>query len=151
MATNLYKKYETDPTKERDGVELEFDGVTFICKRAGGSNRMYLFAMSEAIEKYRQDAESKIPEKVVAAENAATMEAFATAVVTGWKDVLDRKDQPMEFTKENFIDLMRACPDVWAWLRSEARELEHFRMVQTVTLAEELGNSSSGTQPGVPT
>lgn len=147
---NLFKRYETDPGKESKGVPIKVDECTFFCRRAGGVNRAYRAAM--ALHSFDPDVmalvASKDVEKQLAGEDLATMRSFADAVITGWENVFDRDDQPWEFTKENFIDLVTSCPDVWVLLRVEARDQENFRLERVKKLGDDLGNSSSGTSSG---
>lgn len=143
VAANLFKKYETDKQLENEGVEIEIDGAIFICRRAGGGNRKYraaigLAAAAPDIQK-RLNSTDKV--ESLAADDEATMQAFAESVVVGWREILDRNDQPLEFSKENFLDLMRSCPDVWLELRLAARDVDKFRSVQANTVGEELGKS----------
>lgn len=148
MSGNLFEKYETDQKKELGGIEIPFDDSVFICRRAGGSNRLFRFSVATAADKRKAEVESADPMVVATAEDAITMEAFAESVVIGWKNVTDRAGKPWEFSKENFLDLMRSCPDVWAFLRMEARTLELFRATKTKEVAEDLGKSSAGTASG---
>lgn len=141
--TNLFKKYETSPKKETDGVEITIDGAVFICRRAGGGNRRYRAAIGLAASSPELQTRLKSEDtgEQVSAEDEATMTAFADAVVLGWRDVLDRNDQPLEFNKANFMDLMLSCPDVWLNLRNSARDLDNFRIDQSKEVGEELGKS----------
>ena len=143
---NLFKKYETSEQKENEGVEITIDDAVFICRRAGGGNRRYRAAigLAAAAPEVQDRISSKDQTVAVTAEDEVTMQAFADSVVIGWRDVLDRNDQPWEFNKENFLDLMRSCPDVWLQLRMAARDLENFRVGQAKAVGEELGKSSSG-------
>lgn len=143
VAANLFRKYEVDGKKETEGVEITIDGAVFICRRAGGGNRKYRAAigLAAATPDFQAKAGSKDRAEVIAAEDEITMEAYADSVVVGWREVLDRNDQPMEFTKENFLDLMRSCPDIWLELRMAAFNLDKFRAVQANATGEELGKS----------
>lgn len=140
---NLYKKYETDEKKETEGVEIEIDGCTFICRRAGGGNRRYRAAIGlSALDPAVADRiNSKDQVESITAEDEITMAAFADAVVVDWKDVLDRNDEPLPFSKQAFLDLMKSCPDVWLQLRMRARDMDNFRVSQAETLGEDLGKS----------
>lgn len=141
--SNLFKKFETDPQREDQGVELTVDDCVFICRRAGGTNRRYRVAMGVGItdEKLSARLKSDDPAVVLGAEDEISIAAFADAVVIGWKNVLDRNDQPWEFSRENFIDLMTACPDVWLVLRMAARDADNFRLTTIKETGEALGKS----------
>lgn len=144
MAKNLFKVYEVDKTRETQGVEIEVDGVYFVCRRAGGNNRLYRAAISEHSERLAAQLTSTDKKVQLDAEDEVTLQAFADTVVIGWREVLDRNDQPWDFSRDNFLELMRACPDVWLALRMRARDLDNFRFEETKKAGEELGKSSSG-------
>lgn len=143
IVANLFKKYETDEKKETEGVEITIDGAVFICRRAGGGNRRYRAAigLAAAAPDFQERINSTDSTVAITAEDEITLNAFAESVVIGWREVLDRGDAPWDFTKENFLDLMRSCPDVWLQLRMAARDLDNFRVGQAATVGEELGKS----------
>lgn len=147
-AVNLFKKYETDSKKENEGVEINIDGAVFVCRRAGGGNRRYRFAVADAATQLNEQLNSKDDETVISAEDEVTLRAFADAVVIDWRGVADRQGQPWPFSKENFLDLMHACPDVWTMLRVRARDVESFRIAEVKAAGETLGNGSSGNDSG---
>lgn len=151
MPINLFKQYEVDIKRETEGVDIDIDGAVFICKRAGGNNRPYRAAISEYADKHRADLESKDQATQLRAEDEITMGAFFDTVVLGWREILGRDDQPLEFNRENFIDLMRSCPDVWVALRARARDVENFRHEKIKEAGTELGKSSSGSESGAST
>lgn len=142
--TNLFKKYETDNRKEAlDGVEIDIDGAIFICRRAGGGNRRYRAAISVGLNKPGVSARINSEDKVIAfeADDEISIEAYADSVVLDWKNVTDRNDEPWPYTKENFTELMHACPELWLTLRSKASDIEQFRVGQVKEKGEELGKS----------
>lgn len=147
MATNLFKKYEIDQGKEKTGVDIDIEGNIFICRRAGGGNRAYraalgMYSMEPAMR--ARLAEGNTPEVQLEAEDEVMLNAVADAVVLDWRNVLGRDDQPLPYSKANFIDMMRSCPDVWLRLRMEVRDVDSFRLDQVIEIGEQLGNSSAG-------
>lgn len=140
MTTNLFKKYESDPKKELTGVEINIEDNIFICRRAGGGNRAYRVRVGQLALARREVLNSTDLEVSTEAEDEVTMEAFSTSVVVGWRDVLGRDGQPLPFSPENFIDLMKSCPDVWLLLRVEARDIEKFRVEEIDEIGTALGN-----------
>lgn len=141
--TNLFKKYETSSTKETEGVDIIIDGATFVCRRAGGSNRRYLMAIGHelAVPGVREKLNSGDELEAADVDDAVSMKVFSEVVVIGWRDVLDRNDQLWEYTTANFVELMKACPDVWFQLRAACRDLDNFRVQQAQAVGEELGKS----------
>lgn len=149
--SNLFSKYETDPAKETKGIRIMFDDCVFICKRAGGGNREHAFVVSATALAMKDELDSEDRAVSAAAEREVMLIAFAESAIVGWENVLDRDGNPWPFSKENFLELMRACPDVWNHIRAEARDIENFRKVQASEVAESLGKSSSGTTDGAST
>lgn len=141
-ATNLFKKYETDNKKEVNGVPIIIDGVTFICRRAGGGNRAYRAALANfsSAPEYKTALNSTDTTIGLQAEDEITMNAFADGVVVGWSDILDRDDQPLPYSREAFMDLMTACPDVWMQLRIRAHEMDTFRLKTVEEAGATVGN-----------
>lgn len=151
MATNLFKLYETDKKREVEGVEIDIDGAVFICRRAGGNNRLFRATISTLVGEVADSLKSADQGVQLDAETIVTQKAFAKTVVLGWRGVLDRNDQPWEYTAENFLELMAACPDLWDELRIRARDLDNFRAMAVKEAGEELGKPSSGTSDGAST
>jgi hypothetical protein len=139
--SNLFKKYETNPQMEAEGVRIPIDGCVFICRRAGGGNRRYRAAMALHASARGDAVNSEDQDVAMSAEDEIVMQTFADAVVIGWENVDNRDDQPWEFTKENFLELMRACPEVWLRLRMEARDAQNYREKVVVEQGTALGNS----------
>lgn len=144
--TNLFAKYEADPKKETEGVEIDIDGAVFICRRAGGGNRRYRAAIGMGVAKsgMSERLNSADQDVALAAEDEVTIEAFADSVILGWRDVTDRDGNPWEYSRENFVTLMNSCPEVFLFLRSHARDIDNFRASKVKELGEKLGESSSG-------
>jgi len=135
---NLFQKYETDAALERDGVEVTIEGAVFQLRRAGGGNRRFAYAFGRAADRYRATVEEinapgksiddpEHAERVLDLDERCTQEAFAEAVVTGWRNVDGRDGAPLEFSQAAFLDLVRSCPDVWAKIRTAATSVETFR------------------------
>jgi hypothetical protein len=140
---NLFAKYETDAKAEREGVELEFDGVTFLLRRAGGNNRAYRYALAAAAQKYPEvfNEDTAEADKFNLHEDLQ-IQAFSDAVVIGWDNLDDRDGNPLEFSKENFIALCLALPEVWDAIKEAASDEKRFK---PDTAGEDLGKSLSGT------
>jgi len=149
---NPFAEFETDPTKERDGVRVvvrsrkpEGGAMTFILRRAGGANRIFRYAMAEAIRNYPEIlSDIETPDgrrRAFNVEDQATQEAFADAVIAGWENVEGRDGQPLAFTRDNVLDLIRACPDVWDELRVAAVDVANFRPNGAAKDGAELGKS----------
>lgn len=130
--SNLFARYETDQDKERKGVPVIIDGATFYLRRAGGHNRAYRYALATAARSFvdvLKGAEQN-PQAAFDAQDDITQQAFAEAVIIGWEGVDGRDGQPLEFSKENFLDLVRSCAPVWDLLREAAIDDDRFKATQ---------------------
>ena len=157
---NPFPEFETDPSKERDGVPVivksrqrpEDPGMTFILRRAGGANRRYRYALAHHMQKMRdefKDTESLNGQlRAFSAEDEAAQEAFADAVIIGWDGIEGRDGSPLEFTRENALDLIRHCPEVWDELRVAAVDNERFRPNGAAEDGVAVGKLSAGASNG---
>jgi len=158
--TNLFQMYETDPQRERDGVEVAIKdprgqptGAVVILRRAGGGNRRYIYALGRAMDPHREIfANLDAPENQQAAEDLeteVTQEAYADAVILGWRNVHGRDGELLPFSRAAFLDLVRSCPNVWDQLRLAALDMDRFRGNGHLKEdGEHLGKSFSGGSSG---
>jgi len=138
---NLFQRYETDQAKEKNGATITIDGAEFYCRRAGGSNRSYRIVLGRLMEAQRENLLKDVAsDEAQTAEFEVVLQAFADCVVIGWNNVLDRDGNPWEFSKENFKDLMRSCPDVWDHIRVEVHNFDNFRRETVKQAADFVGN-----------
>jgi hypothetical protein len=141
---NLFEQYELDPAKRQNGVPVEFAGSTFFCRFAGSGNRSYRFASAAEVSaspELAQKLDTGTEQEKMEAEDVLTMRAFFGNVVVGWEEVLDRSGSPLEFNRENYLDLMGSCPMVWEYVRMEARSLDNFRAQAKEEIVQETGKS----------
>lgn len=126
---NLFAKYGTDRCLETEGASLDIDGATFILRRAGGANRRYRYALAEAARPYAKDFADvqELSDQQIALEDEVTRHAYARAVIVDWFDVDGPDGAPLPFTRENFLRLVDACPDVWDRIRDFASQPDNFR------------------------
>ncbi len=66
---------------------------------------------------------------------------YADAVIIGWDNVTDRDGNPLEFTKDNFVQLMADLPTLWRAIRTEAANHENFLKAQAQQEGKAVGNS----------
>ena len=145
---NLFKKYGTDASAETTGVLIKVDEAVFRIKRAGGNNRAFRYSISKHAIKYREEfvkygdlrSAGEIPPEIRAriaeVEDEIHQQAFADEVLAGWENVDGPDGSPLEFTRENFLMLVRACPDVWQTLKTAAFDIDNFRAADGAKLGE---------------
>lgn len=124
-----FRKYATDPNREKDGVEFETEGGTFICRRKGGTNRGYMVALEEKSEKWHRLGFANIPQED---REQINLEAFIDEVIVGWKEDVTWpvdadgnfhtesnvhtwdgvKEEPLPFTRDNALMLLGYVRDL---------------------------------------
>lgn len=137
---NLYKRFEVDKTAAAEGVRIPIEGSIFICRRAGAGNRRFRAALQAASARHRVAELDEATPEAWETEDLISLEAFTNACIVDWENVDGRDDQPLPFTPENFKDLMTACPDLWAALRSEAGRLSNYQYKAADKEGTALGN-----------
>lgn len=135
---NLYELYETDTELETKGVALQFGDAKFFVKRAGGSNEVF----DKVFEAKTRSMSNRLQLQALseAQSNRMMQEIYFEAVMLGWEGVTDRKGQPLEYNRENFLRVMTDLPVVWKAIRTEAANHENFRKAQIAQEGELLGN-----------
>ena len=135
---NLFKKYETNVTLEREGVDVTIEDCVFTIKRAGGNNRAYRYALAKIAAKnpdvFNEDIEEG--ERFNLHEDLQ-IEACASSILCGWKNVMGRDNKPLIFNEGNALDLLKTCPDIWDQIKEAAADESLFKATQGD--GEELG------------
>ena len=120
----LSKRFETDNSLERKGVDLEMaenpDGtfITFVVARAGTDNPDYKKVADRIYAPHRQAIDRGVfPD---AKMKELTMQVFAEGGVIGWKNMPkaevtgDEKDTGYEaYSKENALAVFKRLPEVY--------------------------------------
>jgi len=138
---SLFDQFETDNTKETEGVEVVYapnkDGTvpTFTLSRMGKSNKKY----SKLLDKSSKPYARQLQLGTLAEETAETlfMTVFAKTVLKGWANVRGKDGKDLAFTVENVIMVMKALPDLYDDLQDKARSAALFR---EETNEEDAGN-----------
>ena len=122
---NLYKKFATNPDKEKDGIWVNYDDARFLIARAGGANTRFQVTLSSKIRPYKK----QIASQTLSDEESAKImvEVFVEGVLRGWENVEDENDNPLEFTRENAIKLLSDIPELLEFLREEAFLIGNFK------------------------
>jgi len=144
--SNLFKKFESDVEKERDGVPVFIEDSVIWVRRAGGNNRAYRYAMAVAARPYAEQLRGEVGPELFNIQEAILQQTFADCVVVRWENVDDRNGDPMDCTPENFLDLVRSCPSVWDAIKEAAVDDSQFRVAAED--GELLGKPLSGNLNG---
>lgn len=135
----LYQAFGTVREYETEGVTLDFGAAKFRVRRAGGSNRRFLAALSAKLRPHRRALSAGTLADEVAEE--LQMEVYFETVVVGWEGVTDPEGEILEYNLKNFKQVMRDLPDLWSTLREEADNLKNFQVEEAKADGEELGKS----------
>lgn len=128
---------ETDPTKERDGVPLDFGDYRVTLRRQGGANDRYGIELEREMKPHRAALNAGVlPQAKV---DEITFRAFARACVArwetllspeGWKDGIDMRGTLVPCNEENLVAVFKALPGVFLDLREAARGEQLYRLAQ---------------------
>jgi hypothetical protein len=139
---SLYKTFETSRTSENDGIWLtDFpandDGTVpgFKIARKSKNNVAY----SKAAEKLGKRLQREISLDILtnAQADPALKTLFIETILLDWRNVMDRDNKPIPYSKENAAKLFEDLPDLFVYLDGEAEKLSNFRKAE---LEEDTGN-----------
>jgi hypothetical protein len=128
---NLYKQFETSPSLECAGINIEYGNnsnekmISFKIARAGGSNAAFIKCREAKLKPHRRMIQMGTMDQGLL-ENLI-MEAFATTVLLGWEGVEDREGKALPFTPTNAIALFRDLPDLYLDLQEQSLNAMLFR------------------------
>jgi hypothetical protein len=137
VTKTLYQAFGTEKQYETEGVTLDFGVAKFRIRRAGGSNRRFLAALSSKLRPHRRALEAG----TMSDETAEDMhkEVYFETVVVDWENVTDREGNQLPYTLENFKKVMRDLPDLWNTLRVEADNMKNFQIAEAEADGVKLG------------
>ncbi|MFQ1018073.1 hypothetical protein [Gilliamella sp. BG7] len=131
---SLFEQFETDKTKEKDGVPVEYvanaDGTipTFYIARIGGANSKYSLLIKKLTKQYKRQIQlDALPEEKLI---EISIRAFSEGALRGWDNIQDRKGKNIPFSIENACDLFKQLPDLFADLVSQANDIDLYKSVQ---------------------
>lgn len=129
METIMTSPYDTFDTNEDletgSGVTLDYLGFSITIHRAGGKNKKFERIILEKFKPYRRKHEQGILEDEIA--NRIMAEAFAEAVIIGWKDVKGKDGKNISFTVKNCVKLMLDLPELFKDIQLQAQDFSTFR------------------------
>ena len=131
---SLYKSSQTDPEKEKNGVQLEYglnskkEPISFLVAREGGRNVQYQKVAEHIFKPYRRQIQHNQIDPEVLEDLLA--QVYAKAVVKGWSGVEDRENNELPFTQENVIKLLTDLPVVFDAIKEVARDYNQYLLEQ---------------------
>ena len=127
---SLYKSSQTDPEKEKSGVQLEYglnskkEPITFLVAREGGRNIQYQKVAEHIFKPYRRQIQHNQIDPEVLEDLLA--QVYSKAVVKGWTGVEDEHDNPLPFNEANVKKLLSDLPVVFDAIKEVARDYNQF-------------------------
>src|ERR1700733_13954310 len=128
---SLYKQFKTNLDKEQSGIEVKYganeDGSipTFTVSRLGASNRVYAKAIERASRPHRRMIQ--LGQLDTETDFTLTLEVFVDTILKGWENVFNEDGTKLEYSRGNALGLMRALPDLYTDLRTQASDASNFR------------------------
>lgn len=128
---SLYKNFKSDADLEKNGVVIAYGmnskgkPIEFTIARAGGANVRYAKVLDHKIKPYRRMMQNgTLPDDTAM---QVIKETFVETILLGWEGVENEDDQPMEFSKENAMQLFNDLPDLFRDLKEQAESAALFR------------------------
>lgn len=85
---NPYEMFATNKELEQQGIEIDYGDFSITIARAGGSNKKFAKVLTEKMQPHARSLKNETMDDGLADKLHA--EAYAEAVILGWKGVKDR-------------------------------------------------------------
>jgi hypothetical protein len=122
---NPYQMFKTNKSKETEGIVLDYGSFQIKVARAGGSNKRFNQAVAEKLGPQQKALQNgTLPEERI---RKIMIEIHVDHVVLGWDGVTDADGNPLEFTRENAIQLFTDLPELFADVVEQAAKFSNFR------------------------
>lgn len=120
---DLFAKYKTDESKEREGVWVPLDGEGRI-RIARTNNPLYREVMVRKVNRYKMAAKSK----VIPEDDWITIvnELIAETILVDWEGITE-KGQPLPYSVENAKRVLAELKDFREMVLSIADNMDNFK------------------------
>lgn len=141
--TNPFDMFQTDKSKETDGIVLNYSDVFWIkITRAGGSNEHYKRILTEKLRPFRRAIQTETIDESASAR--LLREAVAEGLILGWGTGIYPSGaghipsspkssfggEPIPFTPENAVKLFEELPDLFNDVYEQANKVSLFRTTE---------------------
>lgn len=136
-----FGSYAVDREKEaRNGVWIDIADASFLCLRAGGSNRRYQRAIQTAYFEIKKQFDDQT--ELNDALNIRAMEIFVDTALLNWRGVCDvSTGEEIPFSPEAARALLTEIPDLFDELQDRAQERERYLKDFVAEATDALGKS----------
>lgn len=144
---SFYNTFAADQDLESgQGIDLDYGecGVITI-HRAGGSNKKFGTVFAAKLRPYERQMQMGTLEDGTAERLLA--EAYAEAVIVGWRGVRDANGKLLAFDKKNVVKLMLDLPELFRDIQEQAQKAANFRKELVEDEAKNSQTASDGNSP----
>lgn len=131
---SLYKDFQTDQTKEAEGVDVQYSPnedktiPTFRIRRLASSNQKYAKVLERVTRPYRRQIDMNTIDALLS--DKLRRQAFIEGVLVSWDKVQDANGKDIVFNAQNAEMLFSALPELFNDLEKQARDTSLFRIEQ---------------------
>jgi len=124
---SFYDAFGTDENLEKgEGVDLDYGDCGIITiHRAGGSNKKFGSVFAAKLRPYERQMQMGTLEDGIAERLLA--EAYAEAVIVGWRGVKNDQGKALAFEKKNVVKLLLDLPELFRDIQEQAQKAANFR------------------------
>ena len=123
---SIFDVFETDADLEKQGFVLRFgEGIEIVIARSGGANKRFSRYHENLMRPYRTQVASGTLDEAVLRELLA--DSYSHSIVLGWKGVIGRDGNKMQFNKKNVEEVLLACPDLFDTIMTESQRMVNFQ------------------------
>lgn len=145
----MYDTFETDPTREQEGVFLDYDGFRIRVAHAGQGNKRYVAYAEKALRPVRQAMNAG----ALSNERSLSIMAdvYAKTIVLDWQvaqknedgtiswkiGIESRDGTVLPFNAQTVETTLKALPNLFSDIQQQASSIANFRRAE---LEDESGN-----------
>ena len=141
---SFYDAFTTDKNLESGaGVDLDYgDCGVITIHRAGGSNKKFGTVFAAKLRPYERQMNMGTLDDGVAERLLA--EAYAEAVIVGWRGVKGESGKNLSFNKDNVVKLLLDLPELFRDIQEQAQKTSNFRKAEVEDEAKNSESASAG-------
>lgn len=120
-----FSKFKTDSTKEEEGVWVDYESGFRVKIARIGNPKFKEFMLKKSKPHMRKLQSGNIDNDLA---DGLMKEAIARTILVDWEGLLDDQDQPIPFSQETALDLMKESNDFYQEIFQMANERELFQI-----------------------
>ena len=112
-----------DKTKETEGIDAVYYGVTLKVARANNTNFKHMFRTLLAPHKYQMDNGQSIPEEI---SEDIMLQCYSKTILIGWKDLKDEEGKAIPYSSKLAYDLLKEDDDAFDFVKNQSSSMDSF-------------------------